>query len=605
MFTTKKGKTLLNQAKVLRSMKKRIMVVRKEKCNPVGCGGYLCMRVSPSNRAGKEAIVKDTDGKVRVNENMITDADRIAANKCPFNALRMINLPEELDQEPIHRYPPNGFSLYKLPIPIFGKVVGIIGRNGIGKSTTMQVLAGILKPNLGVPGKEATHKELVERFKGSEAQVFLEKLERGEIKSAYKPQQVDLIPRQFKGTVKDLLEKADEKKEIESVSEKLEISNILDRDIAKISGGELQRVAIAATVLKKANLYMFDEPTSYLDVKQRIKVSKFIKSLTSEETAVMVIEHDLIVLDYMADLIHIMYGEEGSYGVSSLAKTTKAGINTYLEGFIREENMRFRENPIRFEKHTDKQRMQDEPLTEWEGLKFKQGGFTLQVGKGRIDKHDVIGVLGENATGKTTFARILAGEIKTKNALEEKDNLKISYKPQYLEKTDELTITYLKEAMKYEQQLVSPLQLKELYTKTLNQLSGGELQRVAIAKCLAESADLYLLDEPSAYLDVEQRLSLSRIIKDFMELKGKAAIIIDHDLLFVDYVTKKLVVFDGTPSIEGNTTGPHLMEEGMNHFLKGLNITFRRDDENYRPRINKPGSQKDKDQKATGKLYYS
>ena len=81
------------------------------------------MRVSPSNRAGKEAIVKDTDGKVKVNEEVITDADRIAANKCPFEALTMVNLPEELNQEPIHRYPPNGFALYKLPIPIFGKTV--------------------------------------------------------------------------------------------------------------------------------------------------------------------------------------------------------------------------------------------------------------------------------------------------------------------------------------------------------------------------------------------------------------------------------------------------------------------------------------------------
>ena len=130
------------------------MIVKKDKCNPEGCGGYLCMRVSPSNRAGKEAIVKDVDGKVRVNENIITDADRIAANKCPFEALMMINLPDELNQDPIHRYPPNGFARYKLPIPKFGKVVGIIGRNGIGKSTAMKILAGMLKPNLELTKKQ-------------------------------------------------------------------------------------------------------------------------------------------------------------------------------------------------------------------------------------------------------------------------------------------------------------------------------------------------------------------------------------------------------------------------------------------------------------------
>lgn len=62
-------------------MKKRIMVVNKERCNPIGCGDYLCIKVSPSNRMGKEAIVKSVDGKVEVNEDVMSDADIIAAHK--------------------------------------------------------------------------------------------------------------------------------------------------------------------------------------------------------------------------------------------------------------------------------------------------------------------------------------------------------------------------------------------------------------------------------------------------------------------------------------------------------------------------------------------
>lgn len=582
-------------------MKKRIMIVRKEKCNPVGCGGYLCMRVSPSNRAGKEAIVKDTDGKVRVNENVITDADRIAANKCPFEALMMVNLPEELNQEPIHRYPPNGFALYKLPVPIFGKVVGIIGRNGIGKTTTLQIISGLLKPNFGTD-KEATFKDIAEKYKGTEAQLFFEKLDKGEIKVAYKPQQVDLIPKTFNGTVRQLLEKTNEKNQLNEIAKILEIDKLLEHEISKISGGELQRVAIAATVLKKANLYLFDEPTSYLDIKQRINISKFIRSLADENTAILVIEHDLIILDYMTDLIHIMYGQEGAYGICSLAKATKAGINTYLEGFIQDENMRFRDHPIKFEKSPPIEKEKDFTLTEWENFEHKAGSFHLKANEGKILKHDVIGVLGENGIGKTTFARAITGEFK-EEALKEK--LAISYKPQYLEKTDELVITYLKNAAKYETQIMKPLQIRPLLTKTLNQLSGGELQRVAIAKCLSEDADIYLMDEPSAYLDVEQRLSLSKAIKDLMIDKGKAAIIIDHDLLFLDYLSKHLLVFSGEPAIKGQTNGPHTMEKGMNMFLKDLNITFRRDEESNRPRMNKADSQKDKEQKASGKLYYT
>ena len=584
-------------------MRKRIMVVKKDRCNPVGCGGYLCMRVSPSNRAGKEAIVKDSDGKVKVNESLITDADRIAANKCPFGALSMINLPEELNQDPIHRYPPNGFSLYKLPIPIFGKVVGIIGRNGVGKSTAMNIIAGLLKPNFGTENKEASYKDLIERFKGTEAQIFFEKLESGSIKVAYKPQQVDLIPKQFKGTVRALLEKVNETGKIDEVSKVLELEAFLDSDVSHISGGELQRVAIAATVLKKANLYLFDEPTSYLDIKQRIKISKFIKSLATNETAVMVIEHDIIILDYLADLIHLMYGAEGEYGIVSLAKSTKAGINIYLDGFIRDENMRFRDHKIIFEKSPDDKIASVEHLASWRDISHSVGRFKLEVKEGELMRRDVVGVLGENGIGKTTFARLITGEIKLdESALEE---LKISYKPQYLHKSDELVIVYLKDALKFDAQLISPLQIKPLLSKTLNELSGGELQRVAIAKCLSEKADLYVLDEPSAYLDVEQRLSMSKILGDLMSHSGRAALIIDHDLLFLDYLSKKLLIFEGVPAIRGSTLGPIGMEDGMNYFLKELDITFRRDEESLRPRINKPLSQKDREQKASGKLYYT
>jgi ATP-binding cassette, sub-family E, member 1 len=584
-------------------MRKRIMIVKKDRCNPVGCGGYLCMRVSPSNRAGKEAIVKDIDGKVRVNESVITDADRIAANKCPFGALSMINLPDELDQDPIHRFPPNGFALYKLPIPMFGKVVGIIGRNGIGKSTAMNILGGLLKPNFGEPGKEASYRDLIERFKGTEAQIFFEKLESGEIKVAYKPQQVDLIPKQFKGSVKQLLDKVNETGKLDEIAHVLELTKILDSDVSKISGGELQRVAIAATVLKKANLYLFDEPTSYLDIKQRIKISKFIKSLATEDVAVLVIEHDIIILDYLADLIHLMYGTEGEFGITSLAKSTKAGINIYLDGYIRDENMRFRDHKIVFEQSPDDKITSIQHLTSWKDLKYDVGRFSLDIKEGEIMRRDVIGVLGENGIGKTTFARIITGEIKVGEEVIEE--LKISYKPQYLFKSDELVMVYLQDALKYDAQLITPLQIKPLLTKKLNELSGGELQRVSIVKCLSEKADLYVLDEPSAYLDVEQRLSMSKIIGDLMTHSGRAALIIDHDLLFLDYLSKKLLIFDGEPAIRGETLGPLGMEDGMNHFLKELEITFRRDEESGRPRVNKSDSQKDKEQKSSGNLYYT
>ncbi|GAF82752.1 unnamed protein product, partial [marine sediment metagenome] len=345
-------------------MVKRIAVVDNTKLKDMDKKKHI-QGLCPVNRAGKDCIYFE-DSKLLIDESLCIGCG-ICVNASP-EAIHIINLPEELEQEPIHRYGKNEFELFNLPIPLFGKVVGILGINGIGKSTAIKVLAGILKPNLGKDiknqrflgslrnskefqrEKEASYDELIEFFKGTEAQAFFEKVKAGKIKIAYKPQQIDLIPKTQKGKVKALLKKVDEKKQLDKIAKQLEIENILDNNIKDISGGELQRVAIAATVLKKANLYIFDEPTSYLDIKQRIKVSKFIKSLADENTAVLIVEHDLIILDYMADLVHIMYGKEACYGVVSQPRTTRTAINVYLSGYLKEENMRFRNYPIKFEK---------------------------------------------------------------------------------------------------------------------------------------------------------------------------------------------------------------------------------------------------------------
>lgn len=562
------------------------------------------MRVSPSNRAGKEAIVKDPeDDKVKVNEDVISEADKIAANKCPFDALQMVNLPRELAKDPIHRYLPNGFSLYNVPTPIDNKVVGILGRNGIGKSTALDIISGNMPPNFGSEDGPSGYEALVERFKGTEAQNYFTDLTQGDVTVAIKPQHVEKIPSMFSGTVRKLLERVDQREELGEAVKHLDIRNILDRSVSDISGGELQRVAIAATVLKDADLYLFDEPTSYLDVKQRVKMSKYVKSLTNEGKNVLLIEHDLIILDYLTDLTHLMYGETGAYGVCSLAKTTKAGVNMYLDGFIPEENMRFRPSSITFEERNKKRSSKDKEVVTWKDFNVSLGSFSLDATAGTVNKKDVVGILGQNGTGKTTFMRALTGKLESD--VEVSDDVSISYKPQYLEKTDEIVRLWLgPEARKHENTVWKPLGIKPLLDKPLNKLSGGELQRVAIAKCLCADADVYLLDEPSAYLDVEQRLATSKMIRSEMSDRDKSALIIDHDLLFIDYISTKLMVFDGEPGEHATVKGPMPMEQGMNTFLKELGITFRRDLQNSRPRINKPGSQKDKQQKQKGNYYY-
>ncbi|HDT11577.1 MAG TPA: ribosome biogenesis/translation initiation ATPase RLI, partial [bacterium] len=523
-------------------------------------------------------------------------------------AIKIINLPEELKEHPIHQYSKNGFRLFSLPIPIFGKVVGLIGKNGIGKSTALNILSGVLEPNFGDYEKQKGSfdcDQLIELFKGTEAQIFFEKVKNKEIKISYKPQNVDMIPKNFEGTVRELLMKVDEKKEFEKITEKLELTHVLDTDIKKISGGELQRTAIAAALLKDANLFVFDEPTSYLDIKQRLKIAEIIKSLANEKTAVMVVEHDLIILDYMTDLIHITYGAENAYGVISHTKSTKQGINEYLEGYMTDENVRFRDHKISFETFKTSAFSFPQTIVSWKGIKKQLGKFSLSADEGIIKQNELIGVLGENGIGKTSFVKILAKETEPDNG-EVNEKIKVSYKPQTLNASDSIVREILKDAIEhYYRELITGLELEPLLDSRLDELSGGQLQRVAIADCLSKNAELYLLDEPSAYLDIEQRLAISRIIRDMMFRKNASSLIVDHDLLFIDYLSQKLIVFNGKPAISGLVTGPFSMTDGMNKFLKELEITFRRDHETGRPRTNKKDSQMDQKQKKEGNYYYT
>lgn len=587
-------------------VEKRLAIIDKEKCDPVRCS-HECIKYDPINRSGGEGFHIGTDGKATIGEEITTEAHQICAKRCPFDAIKLVRLPAEATGNPIHKFGPNGFRLYNLPVPVFGKVVGMLGRNGIGKSTAVKILSGLLAPNLGdfeakIQFKDQIRK-LIDHFKGTIAQSYFEKLRDGLIQVAYKPQAVQMIPKQFQGTVAELLHKINPTRMAE-IAKKVSIDHILQNDIATLSGGELQRVAIAATVLKKANVYIFDEPSSFLDIKQRLNISRFLRELADENTAVLVIDHDLIILDYVTDLIHIVYGSQAAYGIVSKAKTTKIGINMYLDGFLRDENIQFREQKIQFFGRIDKDDSDQPLLTQWEQLEKKQGNFCLSVKPGIVKRHDCIGILGENGIGKTTFAKLLAGEITPDSGTVDL-HAKLSYKPQYIDtESSQLVSEFLWDAMHMENSVLAPLGIMKVMQQTLTSLSGGQLQCVMIAKCLAQNADVYLLDEPSAYLDTEQRLFVSKIIRDYMLENAKTALIIDHDLLFIDYVSDKLLVFGGVVAQRGLVQGPFGLQEGMNVFLSDLNLTFRRDDQTHRPRANKLGSQMDQLQKTEGKLYY-
>ena len=557
----------------------------------------------------EDTIVIDKKTKKPILSEELCSGCGICTNRCPFNAVSIINLPEALD-DPVHRYGQNMFELFGLPNIKEGSVVGILGPNGIGKSTIIRMFSGELKPNLGKYDEDVSWKEVISYFKGSQLQSYFKTLSKGELKVVHKPQMVDLLPKFVKGNVQKLMESVDERGAMDEIMESLELKPILSRDVSKLSGGELQRVAIAAAALREADFYYFDEPTSWLDVRQRLNAVKVIRKLAEAGKSVMVIEHDLAALDAISDYVHILYGQPGAYGVVSQMRGVRVGINSYINGFLREENVRFRKQPIVFDVKPPAIEIEAEVIADYSSLKKSYNGFSLEADQGQVQHDEIITAFGPNGIGKTTFAKILAGVTKPDQGKINK-KVTIAYKPQYLVSdfdgtVEELLLTTAPSygTNMFKTEILKPFSLEALMDKDVDELSGGELQRLSVAVTLSRDAEIYLFDEPTAFLDVEQRLKAAKAIKRVIESRNAAAIIIDHDIVFIDYISDRAMVFNGEPGVKGHASSPVNLRSAMNSFLSSVGITFRRDKETKRPRVNKFESYLDREQKEKGEYYY-
>jgi ATP-binding cassette subfamily E protein 1 len=570
-----------------------------------------CMRVCPVNRTDENCVTKEKDTNFPViDENLCIGCGLCVkvSDKLGYRALTIVNLPKELQETPIHRFGINEFVLFRLPFPTLNETVGLIGPNGVGKTTALRILSGEIKPDLGQLETEVDFSNLIKIFRGTELQTYLEKMENKQIKTSIKPQRVDQIPSLYKGKVSKLLEKTDERKILNDLIQSFNLENILNNKINEISGGELQRTAIVACLAKDADIYYLDEPTSFLDVFQRLTIAKLIKKFCKDRS-VMVVDHDLATLDFLADRIHVFYGVPGAYGIVSKPYSVRVGINTFLDGYIKEDNVRIRPEPINFFTSLVERKVSSEILVSFENIKKKLGKFKLEMKSGDIRQKEVLAVLGANALGKTTFAKILTGELKLDGGAISTE-IKISYKPQYPQIDFDGTVReFLSQSINVESdafknEILRPLELDRFLEKNIQTLSGGELQRVIIANCLSKQADLYLLDEPSAFLDVEQRLAVVKLINKIAEVNEKSALVIDHDLLFLSQIGSRAMVFLGEPGARGFVEEISSIKKGFNTFLNQVGVTFRKDPQTGRPRANKLDSQLDKEQKEKVEFFY-
>lgn len=587
----------------------RIAVLIEDRCKP-NSPAFMYLQKYAGTCGGE--CIQVNGNKCKILESACPPC-LVRAKHCPGDAVKIINLPEELDTDLTHRYGENGFRLFRLPAPKKLEVVGILGANGMGKSTAINLLSGTLRPNLGdwLVG-DLPWEEVLQAFPRGELRDFMTNVAENGVRIAVKPQYVDKIPKAFDGKVSALLERIDQRGVIEQVSQDLGIDHLFSRNLPELSGGELQRVAIAATLLKDADVYFFDEPSSYLDIHERMRVVKIIQELSQSGKRVIVIEHDLAILDVICDLIHVVYGERAAYGIFTPPRQTRTAINAYLDGYLEQENIRIRDKPIQFLRGRMRGEEIGEPILEWGDLEKTQGTFNLKTEHGKVHSSEVVGVVGPNATGKTTLVKMIAGQLEMDDGWCTME-AKVSYKPQHVKPEFAGSVQLWLDSelgMKWRQgefhtTVIRPLQVDKLIEQDVRRLSGGELQAVSIAICLGKEADLYLLDEPSAHLDANARMEAAKAIRKTMEVNEKSAMVIDHDIYFIDIVSDSLLVFEGEGGVSGRAVGPLPLRKGMNRFLEQVQITFRRDHDSHRPRINKLDSRKDREQKSSGEYFYA
>jgi ATP-binding cassette subfamily E protein 1 len=602
-----------------------IAIINEKKCRPDKCN-YECKRVCPVESQGKECVVIfdiEEAGKTKKKASILESsciACGICVSKCPFGAIDIVNIPSEIASMLIHRFGRNGFRLYKLPSIKQGKILGILGKNGQGKSVILQILTRRLKPNFGElePASGAAagnaHPDLIKRSKGKPWQRFINDISKVD-SIAIKPQAIEKIP--FKGTAGQYLEKQMDSEWCQEIIKYLQIN--LDMQVETASGGELQKLICAKTLAKDCDFTVFDELSNFLDIKQRLKIAALINKFKSDSKYIMIIEHDLALLDYISDQVSICFGTPGIFGIISNPNSTPEAINMYFSGYIPAENMRFRTSEYSMKEVSveySKEEIQADRFIPYIETIIEYPGYQLNITKGKINLNSSITlILGENGVGKTTFAKYVASYF----------GLAVSMKPQYLDVSmfdSKLTVKEhiqnlpaLKSASReiFISDVIVPMDIKAIEHNLIRKLSGGELQRLFIVSCLGQDTPIYILDEPSACLDIEQRVNIVKVIKRFCLHQQKSIFVIEHDMMMsvslAQDIASQIILIDSVVN-EGqrfnSVSEPMDFSIGINKFLKSLDITIRMDSSHARhtrPRINKLGSLKDREQKLSGKFF--
>lgn len=548
----------------------RIAVVDPELCNPSKCQ-LECIRDCPVNRTKKSCIELDDVKSIAVISEELCTGCGICPKVCPFHAITIVNTVAPVESKLVYRYGQNLFSLYGIALAKPG-ITAIVGENGCGKSTNIKLITGQLTP---------------QNLFSKEVKAFFQSADFSTI--ATKPQE---LSGKINGKVGQLLNSVDQCSRLQEIDKVLDLSSLYQREFSQLSGGELQRVVIAAVLLRDKKTFILDEPLAFLDYTYRIRLANYLKENFSDKQ-VLVVDHDLSLLSHFCVSSYITFGTPGAYGIISQPYSVDRAVNMFLEGYIEPENVRFR-NSINYSNYIEQKKSEFSFLLPQ--MSFSNGNFNFSNSTPiQLHKGEVIGIAGPNGTGKSSFCNQLSKEFSVASSL----------KPQLLSRSSLLagSIIYSARESTWGDNYVRQMSLLSLEFRPLDSVSYGELQKLQILKSLsAQNASIFILDEPTTALDAPARIKLSKLLREKAELFGSTILVVDHDLEFLYNTVDRIIIFEGEPSLSGKIKGIYSKLEGISNLLIDFDLSYRLDTVSKRLKLNKQGSVKDRQLKESGQF---
>ena len=487
-----------------------------------------------------------------------------------------------------------------------GEKIGLIGNNGTGKTTLMKIIAGLETADKGevVFNRKATFEYLPQmpEFNTTDtvlhsvinsSEAICNNLDRYyEICNIMETKHNDELQTELEKISQqiELLDGWNHENECKKVLTQLGMSDLLERKIIELSGGQRKRVALAKAILKKPTLLMLDEPTNHLDVDTVQWLQDF---LMNRKQAILFVTHDRYFLDAISTKIieidrNKLFSFPGNYEQYLL---NKENIENVEAAEISRKRSKLRSELIWLSRGAKARRTKAKSRIDWiddlqnETIVKKKDKFeiemgTANLGSGRIlevlhiDKsmgnkllisdftyvakpEDRIGIIGQNGWGKSTLLRLMNEELKPdKGKIMLGQNVKVGFFRQEIEDLqDGMSIIaaireiadFIKVGFKAEQKITAESLLEKFlfarnrHKAQIKTLSGGERRRLALCRILMKNPNILLFDEPTNDFDIQTLNALENFLDDF---KG-VLISVSHDRAFLDRMSEFIWCFEG------------------------------------------------------------